>query len=185
MGVKKKSFRFHFLKSSSYPIFAKKKKVNPGLVWTPTLVLDETFCDDHFPRILAATSPASVTIDGVVKLRMEEEGMGARSPISCYSTIRFDDMTMMFMLTMMEEKGMGARIIGMVIIINMAIDEEHDDGGEGMGTIIITRLINHDDDADDGDNPPQPQLHDQEHGGQIPRKAGVGGPHAEEVDVSI
>ena len=50
-----------------------------------------TFCDDHFPRILAATSPASVTIDGVVKLRMEEEGMGARSPISCYSTIRFDD----------------------------------------------------------------------------------------------
>ena len=52
---------------------------------------DETFCDDHFPRILAATSPASVTIDGVVKLRMEEEGMGARSPISCYSTIRFDD----------------------------------------------------------------------------------------------
>ena len=55
---------------------------------TPTLVLDETFCDDHFPRILAATSPASVTIDGVVKLRMEEEGMGARSPISCYSTIR-------------------------------------------------------------------------------------------------
>ena len=39
-------------------------------------------------RILAATSPASVTIDGVVKLRMEEEGMGARAPISCYSTIR-------------------------------------------------------------------------------------------------
>ena len=119
---------------------------------------DETFCDDHFPRILAATSPASVTIDGVVKLRMEEEGMGARSPISCYSTIRFDDMTMMFMLTMMEEEGMGARspiscystirlvIIGMVIIIiNMVLDEEHDDGGEGMGTIIIIRLINHDD----------------------------------------
>ena len=40
-------------------------------------------------RILAATSPASVTIDGVVKLRMEEEGMGARAPISCYSTIRW------------------------------------------------------------------------------------------------
>ena len=40
-------------------------------------------------RILAATSPASVTIDGVVKLRMEEEGMGARPPISCYSTIRY------------------------------------------------------------------------------------------------
>ena len=90
MGVKKISFRFHFLKSSSYPIFAKKGQSWAGLV-TPTLVLDETFCDDHFPRILAATSPASVTIDGVVKLRMEEEGMGARSPISCYSTIRFDD----------------------------------------------------------------------------------------------
>ena len=125
MGVKKKSFRFHFLKSSSYPIFAKKGQSWAGLV-TPTLVLDETFCDDHFPRILAATSPASVTIDGVVKLRMEEEGMGARSPISCYSTIRLV-------------------VIGMVIIINMVIDEEHDDGGEGMGTIIITRLINHDD----------------------------------------
>ena len=94
---------------------------------TPTLVLDElfvlkdpcvlghhTFCHDHFPRILAATSPASVTIDGVVKLRMEEEGMGARSPISCYSTIRFVIITMvimmmvMFMLMMMEEEGMGA-----------------------------------------------------------------------------
>ena len=74
-----------------------------------------TFCDDHFPRILAATSPASVTIDGVVKLRMEEEGMGARSPISCYFTIRLF-------------------IIGMMTIIKMVIDEEHDDGGEGMGT---------------------------------------------------
>ena len=39
--------------------------------------------------------------------------------------------------------------------------------------------------SDDGDYPPQPQLHDQEHGGQIPRKAGLGGSHAEEVDVSI
>ena len=93
----------------------------------PYVLGHHTFCHDHFPRILAATSPASVTIDGVVKLRMEEEGMGARSPISCYSTIRLV-------------------IIGMVIIIiNMVLDEEHDDGGEGMGTIIIIRLINHDD----------------------------------------
>ena len=45
---------------------------------------------------------------------MEEEGIGARSPISCYSTIRFVIITMvimtmmMFMLMMMEEEGMGA-----------------------------------------------------------------------------
>ena len=58
-----------------------------------------------------------MTIDGVVKLRMEEEGMGARSPISCYSTIRLV-------------------IIRIMIIINMVIDEEHDDGGEGMGTSL-------------------------------------------------
>ena len=53
------------------------------------IVIKSHNCDhQNTIRILAATSPASVTIDGVVKLRMEEEGMGARPPISCYSTIR-------------------------------------------------------------------------------------------------
>ena len=94
----------------------------------------------------------------------------------------------------------------------MVLDEDHDDGGEGMGaslpTLIITRLINHDDDTmmsmiqmmviillnhklpDQEDKYKlqiqiQIHLHDQEHGGQIPRKAGLGGPHAQKVDVSI
>jgi len=39
-------------------------------------------------RLLPATSPASVTIDGVVKLRMETEGVGSRPPISCHTALK-------------------------------------------------------------------------------------------------
>jgi len=39
-------------------------------------------------RILPAGSPATVDIDGVVKLRMEEDGIGAIEPVSCYTAIR-------------------------------------------------------------------------------------------------
>jgi len=39
-------------------------------------------------RILPAGSPATVNLDGVVTLRMDEEGMGAREPISCYTTLK-------------------------------------------------------------------------------------------------
>jgi len=38
-------------------------------------------------RILEAHSPVAVDLDGVVTLRMEESGLGARPPISCYSTL--------------------------------------------------------------------------------------------------
>jgi len=39
-------------------------------------------------RILPASSPATVTIDGVVTLRMGEEGIAAREPVSCYTTVK-------------------------------------------------------------------------------------------------
>jgi len=38
-------------------------------------------------RILPATSPATVYLDGVVQLRMSEEGLAAKDPISCYSMV--------------------------------------------------------------------------------------------------
>jgi len=39
-------------------------------------------------RLLPAASPVAVDLDGVVSLRLEEEGIGARQPVSCYTTIR-------------------------------------------------------------------------------------------------
>ena len=39
-------------------------------------------------RLLPAASPVAVDLDGVVTLRMEEEGLGAREPVSCYTTIK-------------------------------------------------------------------------------------------------
>ena len=39
-------------------------------------------------RLLQAASPVAVDLDGVVTLRMDEEGLGAREPVSCYTTIR-------------------------------------------------------------------------------------------------
>lgn len=39
-------------------------------------------------QILPAGSPATVNIDGVVKLRMDEEGLGAAEPVSCYTAIK-------------------------------------------------------------------------------------------------
>ena len=39
-------------------------------------------------RLLKAASPVAVDLDGVVTLRMEEEGLGAREPVSCYTAIR-------------------------------------------------------------------------------------------------
>jgi len=39
-------------------------------------------------RLLPASSPASVTIDGVVQLRMDDEGIGALPPVSCYTTVK-------------------------------------------------------------------------------------------------
>ena len=40
-------------------------------------------------RLLHAASPVAVDLDGVVTLRMEEEGLGARQPVSCYTTIKW------------------------------------------------------------------------------------------------
>ena len=78
-------------------------------------------------RILAATSPASVTIDGVVKLRMEEEGMGARPPISCYSTIRCMLMVMF---------GSAITIIIMIVLIINGCTSS------SSGTLWINSLVN-------------------------------------------
>ena len=39
-------------------------------------------------RLLPAASPVAVDLDGVVTLRMDEEGLGAREPVSCYTTIK-------------------------------------------------------------------------------------------------
>ena len=39
-------------------------------------------------RLLKAASPVAVDLDGVVTLRMEGEGLGAREPVSCYTAIR-------------------------------------------------------------------------------------------------
>ena len=39
-------------------------------------------------RLLPAASPVAVDLDGVVTLRMDGEGLGAREPVSCYTTIR-------------------------------------------------------------------------------------------------
>ena len=39
-------------------------------------------------RLLPAASPVAVDLDGVVSLRMDEEGLGARQPVSCYTTIK-------------------------------------------------------------------------------------------------
>ena len=39
-------------------------------------------------RLLPAASPVAVDLDGVVTLRMEEEGLGSREPVSCYTTIK-------------------------------------------------------------------------------------------------
>jgi len=39
-------------------------------------------------RILPAGSPATVDLNGVVTLRMDEEGIGAREPVSCYTAIK-------------------------------------------------------------------------------------------------
>ena len=39
-------------------------------------------------RLLPAASPVAVDLDGVVTLRLEEEGLAARAPVSCYTTIR-------------------------------------------------------------------------------------------------
>jgi len=39
-------------------------------------------------RVLPASSPVAVNIDGVVELRMDPDGLGAREPISCYSAIK-------------------------------------------------------------------------------------------------
>lgn len=39
-------------------------------------------------RLLPASSPASVDIDGVVQLRMSDSGLGARTPVSCYTQLK-------------------------------------------------------------------------------------------------
>ena len=38
-------------------------------------------------RLLGAHSPVAVDLDGVVTLRMEEEGLGSRTPVSCYTAL--------------------------------------------------------------------------------------------------
>ena len=38
-------------------------------------------------RLLSAHSPVAVDLDGVVTLRMEEEGLGSRAPVSCYTAL--------------------------------------------------------------------------------------------------
>ena len=38
-------------------------------------------------RLLSAHSPVAVDLDGVVTLRMEEDGLGSRAPVSCYTAL--------------------------------------------------------------------------------------------------